>query len=52
MFKEKLKIRYNFTEDAKITWNGIKQPVGQAMKIKKENFQTSTHKIGKIDQRR
>jgi hypothetical protein len=31
--KEKTKIRYNFSEDAKRTWNGIKQPSGQAIKI-------------------
>jgi hypothetical protein len=33
MYKEKTKIRYNFAEDAKRTWNRIKQPAGQATKI-------------------
>jgi hypothetical protein len=35
---EKTKIRYNFAEDAKRTWNRIKQPAGQATKIKTEAF--------------
>jgi hypothetical protein len=32
MMKEKTKIRYNFAEDAKRTWNRIKQTCGQATK--------------------
>jgi hypothetical protein len=38
MAKEKIKIRYNFAEDAKRTWNKIKQTAGQASKIKPEIF--------------
>jgi hypothetical protein len=38
MAKEKTKIRYNFAEDAKRTWNRIKQTCGQATKIKPETF--------------
>jgi hypothetical protein len=38
MANEKTKICYNFTEDAKRTWNRIKQPAGQATKIKSDNF--------------
>jgi hypothetical protein len=38
MMKEKTKIRYNFAEDAKRTWNRIKQTCGQATKIKPEVF--------------
>jgi hypothetical protein len=52
MFKEKTKIKYNFAEDAKRTWNRIKQSAGQATKIKQEFLQITTHKIGKFDQRR
>jgi hypothetical protein len=33
MYKEKTKIRQNFGEDAKRTWNHIKQTAGQATKI-------------------
>jgi hypothetical protein len=36
--KEKTKIRYNYAEDAKRTWNRIKQTCGQATKIKPEVF--------------
>jgi hypothetical protein len=38
MMKEKTKIRYNYAEDAKRTWNRIKQASGQATKIKPEIF--------------
>jgi hypothetical protein len=38
MMKEKTKNRYNFAEDAKRTWNRIKQTYGQATKIKSEIF--------------
>jgi hypothetical protein len=38
MYKEKTKIRYNFAEDAKRTWNRIKQPAGQATKISPDIF--------------
>jgi hypothetical protein len=38
MAKEKTKIRYNFPEDAKRTWNRIKQTCGQATKILPEKF--------------
>jgi hypothetical protein len=34
--KEKTKIRYNFAEDAKRTWNRIKQTAGQATTIEPE----------------
>jgi hypothetical protein len=38
MYKEKTKIRYNFAEDTKRTWNRIKQPAGQARKINLDIF--------------
>jgi hypothetical protein len=38
MYKEKTKIRQIFTEDAKKTWNSIKQPAGQATKIAPDLF--------------
>jgi hypothetical protein len=33
MYKEKTRIRHNFAEDAKRTWNRVTQPAGQATKI-------------------
>jgi hypothetical protein len=36
--KEKTKIRYNFAEDAKRTWNRIKQTAGQVTTIEPEIF--------------
>jgi hypothetical protein len=38
MVKEKTKIRCNFANDAKRTWNRIKQPIGQATKITPDDF--------------
>jgi hypothetical protein len=38
MFKEKTKIRHNFPEEAKRTWNRIKKPAGRATKIEPEIF--------------
>jgi hypothetical protein len=38
MMKEKTKIRYNYAEDAKRTWNSRKQTCEQAKKIKTEIF--------------
>jgi hypothetical protein len=38
MMKEKTKIHYNFAEDAKRTWNRIKQICGQATKILPQKF--------------
>jgi hypothetical protein len=38
MAGQKTKIRYNFAENAKRTWNRIKQPAGQATKIEPEVF--------------
>jgi hypothetical protein len=38
MYKEKTKIRCNFAEDAKRTWNRIKQPVGHQTNISPEIF--------------
>jgi hypothetical protein len=38
MMKEKTTIRYNYAENAKRTWNMIKQMCGQATKIKREVF--------------
>jgi hypothetical protein len=38
MAKEKTKIRYNFAENAKRTWNRIKLTAGQATKIKPKDF--------------
>jgi hypothetical protein len=38
MVKERFKVRANFAEDAKRTWNRIKQTAGQATKIRPEAF--------------
>jgi hypothetical protein len=38
MMKGKTKIRYNYSEDAKRTWNRVKQTCGKAIKIKPEIF--------------
>jgi hypothetical protein len=38
MLREKTKIRYNFAEDTKRTWNRIKQPVGQEKKTAPDIF--------------
>jgi hypothetical protein len=38
MYKEKTKIRYYIAEDAKRTWNRIKQPAGHATKIPPDVF--------------
>jgi hypothetical protein len=38
MAKDKTKIRYNFAEDIKRTWNRIKQPAGQSTKIPSDIF--------------
>jgi hypothetical protein len=38
MYKEKKKIRYILAEDTKRNWNRIKQPAGQATKIKPDIF--------------
>jgi hypothetical protein len=40
MFKKKTKIRCNFAQDAKRTWNRIKQPVGQQTIISTQNQTT------------
>jgi bisphosphoglycerate-dependent phosphoglycerate mutase len=38
--KEKTKIRYNFSENAKRTWKRLKQTTGQATKIEPEEFRS------------
>jgi hypothetical protein len=48
--REKTKIRYNFAEDIKRTWNSIKQPAGQATKINPENLETIILKTEKFSQ--
>jgi hypothetical protein len=52
MAKEKTKIRYNIAEDAKRTWNKIKQTTGQTSKIKPDEFKNHYEKNWSNNQRK